>query len=220
MAKSMKKYYAVKKGRKPGIYHKWKGQNGAEVQVKRFSGADHKAFTSKSKAKKYLETEDKRKVSSHSGKIVIFTDGACIDNPGPGGYGIVLIDGKKKKELSGGFRYTTNNRMELIACLFGLKELERKSSVVIYSDSKYVVDGYSKGWAKKWKANNWMRDETEPAQNVDLWEQLLELCEKNDVQFQWVKGHSGNPENERCDELATEAASQDDLPADELYEGN
>lgn len=183
MAKSKKKYYAVKTGRRPGIYDKWFGQDGAEAQIKRFPNALFKKFASKSEAKKFLEIREKPKVS-HSGKIVIYTDGGCINNPGPGGYGVVLKKGNKRKELSGGFRLTTNNRMELMACIVGLKALKRKLSVVLYSDSKYVVDGISEGWAKQWKANKWMRNKYERAKNVDLWKQLLDLCEKHDVEFE------------------------------------
>ena len=144
----------------------------------------------------------------------MYTDGACIDNPGPGGYGVVLLYKGHRKELSGGFRQTTNNRMELMACIVGLQALKRKSSVVIHSDSKYVVNGMTRGWAKKWQANNWQRSEKVKAQNADLWSQLLDLCQKHEVEFVWVKGHVGNPENEHCDRLSTEAAHGNILPAD------
>ena len=113
---------------------------------------------------------------------------------------------------------TTNNRMELMACIVGLSALKRPSSVVLYSDSKYVVDGITQGWAKGWQSKGWMRTKTEPAKNPDLWEQLLELCGKHDVRFQWVKGHDGNEGNERCDELAFKAASSNKLKVDEYYE--
>jgi ribonuclease HI len=127
--------------------------------------------------------------------------------------------GKKKKEFSGGFRLTTNNRMELLACIAGLSQLKNPSRVTIYSDSKYVVYGIDKGWAKRWRANNWMRTKEEPAINPDLWGQLLDLCNKHEVKFIWVKGHAGNPENERCDRLATQAASRRNLSTDRVYEG-
>jgi ribonuclease HI len=217
MSNSKKRYYAVKNGRRPGIYDKWYGEDGAEAQIKGFSNAHFKKFTLKSEAKKFLEAKDSPNLSSHSTNVIIYTDGGCINNPGPGGYGVVLKNAKERKELSGGFRLTTNNRMELMACIVGLKALKRKLSVVIYSDSKYVVDGISKGWAKRWKSNGWMRNKYDRAENVDLWEQLLELCEKHKVQFRWVKGHAGNPENERCDQLAKQAALKRGLPPDVAY---
>ncbi|MBI5582725.1 MAG: ribonuclease HI [Deltaproteobacteria bacterium] len=154
------------------------------------------------------------KTASAAGRVIIFTDGACSHNPGPGGYGVVLLYKEHRKELSGGFRRTTNNRMELMACLVGLQALKRQSSVVVYSDSQYVVNGMTKGWARKWRANNWQRNEQAKAQNVDLWSQLLDLCELHKVEFVWVKGHAGNPENECCDRLSTQAARGKDLPTD------
>jgi ribonuclease HI len=140
-------------------------------------------------------------------KVIIYTDGGCLNNPGPGGYGAVLMSGKKRKELSGGFRLTTNNRMELTACIESLKTLKYPCPVTLYSDSRYVVNGIKKGWAKRWKRKNWMRNAIEPAENADLWEQLLDLCDTHDVEFVWVKGHAGNRENERCDQLATQASA-------------
>ena len=152
-------------------------------------------------------------------EIQLYADGACQGNPGPGGYGVVLLFGEHRKELSGGYRKTTNNRMELTAVIKGLEVLKEKCKVKLYSDSKYVVDALSNGWAAKWRANGWRRNKREHAINPDLWGRLLELCEAHEVTFHWVRGHSGNPENERCDQLATEAATQPDLPADEPYGG-
>ncbi len=151
-------------------------------------------------------------------KIVFYTDGGCFMNPGPGGYGIVCVKGKIRKEYSGGFRKTTNNRMELMACIVALKTVRAKYAITIYSDSKYVVDGISKGWAEKWQANDWKRAGQEIAENVDLWSELLKLCDKHTVNFKWVKGHAGNPENERCDKLAMAAMSKKGLPPDSNYE--
>ena len=151
-----------------------------------------------------------------AGKGVIFTDGACIGNPGPGGYGVVIHSGEKRTEHSKGYAKTTNNRMELLACIVGLEVMNRRNEVVIYSDSKYVVDGFSKGWAKKWQKNNWMRGK-KPAKNPDLWERLLALCDRRKVEFRWVKGHAGIEENEVCDRLSTEAARQNDLLDDEGF---
>jgi len=138
-------------------------------------------------------------------KVKIYTDGACSGNPGPGGYGIVMIFNGHKKELSGAYEDTTNNRMELIAAIKGLEALNRTCSVTLYSDSKYLVDAINKGWVTKWRKNNWMRTKTDHAKNVDLWKRLMELLEVHDVKFVWVKGHADNEFNNRCDELALEA---------------
>ena len=151
-------------------------------------------------------------------KVTIYTDGSCIGNPGPGGYAAVLLHGGHRKEISGGFQLTTNNRMELLAAIVCLQTLEGRCSVSLYSDSKYVVDAMSKGWAQRWKANGWKRNKTENALNPDLWEQLLSMCGYHDVEFRWVRGHAGNVENERCDELAVRAASETNLPNDNGYE--
>jgi ribonuclease HI len=141
----------------------------------------------------------------------------CSRNPGPGGYGVVMLEGGKRRELSGGFALTTNNRMELTACITGLEALKRSSSVIVYSDSSYVVNGIEKGWARRWKENDWMRNKNEIAENSDLWSRLLDLCEKHTVRFSWVRGHDGNPENERCDELAVEQTHRRGLPPDHGY---
>lgn len=153
-----------------------------------------------------------------SSMVEIYTDGACRGNPGPGGYGVVLIAGKTTRELSGGFRKTTNNRMELLACIEGLRSLTRPCTVVLTSDSKYVVNAMEQGWAKKWRSNGWKLSASRPAKNPDLWAQLLTLCEEHSVRFEWVKGHSEHPENERCDELAVAAAHGNELPADHAFE--
>ncbi len=150
-------------------------------------------------------------------QVKIYTDGACTGNPGPGGYGTVLLYGDHRKELSGGYRLTTNNRMELMAAIVGLSALKEKCHVLLYSDSKYVVDAMGQGWAVRWRTNGWKRNKKEKAVNPDLWEQLLTLCEKFHVEFRWVKGHSGDPENERCDQIAVAAAHQSNLPIDAGY---
>ncbi|ABO50966.1 RNase HI [Desulforamulus reducens MI-1] len=147
-------------------------------------------------------------------EITMYTDGACSGNPGPGGYGVVMLYKGHRKELSAGFRDTTNNRMELLATIVGLETLKEKCNVNLYTDSQYVVNAIEKGWAKKWRANGWMRNKKEPALNPDLWERLLKLCEFHNVKFNWVKGHAGHPENERCDQLAVAAAKQPNLPLD------
>ena len=151
-------------------------------------------------------------------RVMIYTDGGCIYNPGPGGYGVVLIYGRHRKEMSGGFRLTTNNRMELLAAITGLEALKRHCRVTIYSDSQYVVNAIEKGWAKRWRATDWWRNKEERAQNPDLWDRLLRLCESHDVTFVWVRGHAGNKENERCDELARAAATGAHLATDAIYE--
>ena len=135
-------------------------------------------------------------------KVEIFTDGACSGNPGPGGYGAILRVGEHVKEISGGEANTTNNRMELMGVISALSALKYPCDVVLTTDSNYVVDSVAKGWAKNWRANNWIKSDKIPALNADLWEKLLDLLEVHNVQFVWVKGHAGHPENERCDRLA------------------
>ena len=135
-------------------------------------------------------------------QVEIFTDGACSGNPGPGGYGVVLKYGDFRKELSGGDPETTNNRMELMAAIVGLEALKERCSVMLYSDSKYLVDAIKCGWAVKWRENGWMRNKRDAALNSDLWEKILNLLEKHKVELVWVKGHAGHPENERCDQMA------------------
>ena len=136
--------------------------------------------------------------------VTIYTDGACSGNPGPGGYGAILMYGSHKKELSGGDANTTNNRMELMGVITALKALNRPCQVDLYTDSQYVVNAIEKGWARKWQANGWMRNRKDKALNPDLWQMLLDLLEVHQVTFHWVKGHAENPYNNRCDELAVE----------------
>lgn len=150
--------------------------------------------------------------------VTLYTDGACSNNPGPGGYGVVLLYDSHRKELSRGYRRTTNNRMEILAAIAGLEALKEPCRVTLYSDSQYLVNAIEKGWAQRWQANGWMRNKKEKAVNPDLWERLLELCGSHKVQFEWLRGHAGHDENERCDELATTAAHGSDLEIDEGYE--
>ena len=140
--------------------------------------------------------------------VEIFTDGACSGNPGPGGWGAILRYKGNEKELSGGAADTTNNRMEITAVLQALTALKEPCNVTLYSDSQYVCNALKLGWAKKWKANNWMRNKKEPALNPDLLEKLLEQYDRHNVTVVWVKGHAGHPENERCDRLAVEQAKK------------
>ena len=153
-------------------------------------------------------------------QATIYTDGSCLNNPGPGGYGVVLLYGDHRRELAGGFRKTTNNRMELMAAILGLEALKKKCRVTLYSDSQYVVNGLERGWAKRWRANGWKRNKREKAINADLWERLLDLAENHEIEFKWIRGHAGIPENERCDELALEAAQSNDLRIDAGYQSN
>ena len=141
-------------------------------------------------------------------QVELYTDGACQGNPGPGGWGAILRYGAHEKELSGGERETTNNRMELSAVIEGLKLLKEPCAVTLYSDSQYVCNALEKGWAKKWKQNGWMRNKKEPALNPDLWDELLRLAGIHRLTVVWVKGHAGHPENERCDRLAVAAAER------------
>jgi len=158
-----------------------------------------------------LETSDGLK------HVVIYTDGACLGNPGPGGYGVVLLHGKDRKEFSRGFRLTTNNRMEMLACIVGLQTLQGPCAVTLYSDSQYVINSMTKGWALRWRKNKWKRN-GENVPNADLWEKMLDLCDKHKVRFNWVRGHAGNKENERCDQLARQAALGFDMAIDSVYE--
>ena len=146
--------------------------------------------------------------------ITMFTDGAAKGNPGPGGYGTILRFGDKEKELSDGFRMTTNNRMELLAVIVGLEAIKKPGwNVLVVSDSKYVVDSVTKGWLKGWVVKNF-----KGKKNRDLWERYLKASESHNVKFQWVKGHAGHPENERCDQLAVEAAERKNLKVDAAFE--
>jgi len=234
MTQGKKKYYAVAVGRKPGIYRQWAGENGAEDQVKGFINARFKSFSTPREAESWLtevragrdpgnktrppyRTPDPAngladalsagdKEELKQGNIIMFTDGSCLDNPGPGGYGVVVFDQETKRELSAGYRRTTNNRMELMACIAGLKSLASPRKVRLYSDSRYVVKGIGEGWAERWKKNGWLRSANKAAENADLWAQLLDLCRFHQVQCHWVKGHAGHPGNERCDVLANRGA--------------
>ena len=141
-------------------------------------------------------------------EVTIYTDGACSGNPGPGGWGAILEYRGVSKEISGGEANTTNNRMELTGVISALSALREPCRATIYTDSRYVVDGIEKGWAEKWRENGWMRNKKEKALNPELWEKLLELTEKHEVSFVWVKGHAENEKNNRCDELAVIKAKE------------
>ncbi len=152
-------------------------------------------------------------------EVAIYADGAASPNPGSGGYGVVLIRNGQREELSGGFSKTTNNRMEILGAIVGLRALKgEKSKVTIHSDSRYVVDMFNGGHADGWRRNGWRRNNgKDPALNPDLWNELLDLSARHEIRFVWVRGHAGSKENVRCDELAVEARQGENLPRDEGY---
>jgi ribonuclease HI len=226
-----KKFYAVAVGRSTGIFTDWAT---AEKQVKGFAAAKFKSFPTRAEAEAWLQSpvyakkEQSPRQENRSAAppqqcdpdaIIVYTDGGSINNPGPGGYGIVIERAGKRQEISGGFRHTTNNRMEMMAAIVGLRELQNcGKKVFLYSDSSYLVNGITKGWAKKWRTKGWRKGDGEPVLNIDLWKELLELLDGVDVLFNWVKGHAGNELNERCDRLAVSAARQAEMVADVVYE--
>lgn len=237
-----KNFYVVLKGHRQGIFTRWEGEDGAKAQVSGFPNALYRGFPSREHAEYYFKTggqlmpeslqqepapELAQKIPDYQaelarGQVVIFTDGACTGNPGPGGYGVVLLSGKHRLELSGGFRCTTNNRMELMACIIGLEALKGKSLVSLYSDSRYVVNSIRLGWADRWRKNDWFKASRksgirEKVENIDLWERLMNLLQYYQVTFYWVKGHALSLENERCDQMAVAAARGSDLPEDPGY---
>ena len=134
--------------------------------------------------------------------VTLYTDGACSGNPGPGGWGAILLYGAHRRELSGGERSTTNNRMELTAVIEGLRLLKEPCTVELWSDSRYVIDALDKGWARSWQKRGWVKSDKQPALNPDLWDRLLSLSQQHELHCHWVKGHAQNPKNNRCDELA------------------
>jgi ribonuclease HI len=141
-------------------------------------------------------------VDEGTGVVECWTDGACSGNPGPGGWAALLRTGGREKEVSGGERLTTNNRMEMLAVLGGLRALKRRCRVVVHTDSRYVMDAFTKGWLAKWQANGWRRADKEPVKNRELWEDLLAEVARHEVQWKWVRGHAGSVDNERVDALA------------------
>ncbi len=149
--------------------------------------------------------------------VTIHTDGACLGNPGPGGWAAVLRHNDVEKELSGGFSQTTNNRMEILAAIAGLEALKQPCRVELYTDSQYLRDAVEKRWLAAWQRNGWQTSAKKPVKNKDLWLRLLPLLQKHQVTFRWVRGHSGNPDNERCDQLARTAAQSPGLEADPGY---
>ncbi|NWH06142.1 ribonuclease HI [Desulfobacter latus] len=230
------KFYAVARGRKTGIFTSWPD---AERQVKGFAGARFKSFKTKQEALAFLadpadtastcstknlsDTPKKRKngrrqQAGHEypeNAVMVYTDGGAIGNPGPGGYGVVFETGET---FSGGFNLTTNNRMELLAVIVALEALEGETRpICLHSDSRYVVNGINKNWAKAWKRRGWKKSDGTPAMNPDLWQRLLNLLPGLNIRFIWVKGHAGDPLNEACDHLANSTARMSGLPDDTGY---
>lgn len=245
VSKKKKQYYVVVHGRRPGIYRRWYGQDGASEQIEGFPDAIYKGFYTRKEVHEWLSqfsTETLLELAPNlldlrdsspapqsadspddllkAGRVLVYTDGAAIDNPGPGGFGVVLRHGPRRKELAGGFRLTTNNRMELMACIQGLRALKFRCSVVLFCDSTYVVNGMTHGWAERWQAKGWQLSGGQRVKNSDLWEQLVYLCKQHEVEFKWVRGHAGNRENETCDRLAVAAARRSRLDIDMEYEAS
>ena len=244
--KKSKKIYLVVKGRQPGLYTEWFGPGGAAEQVKDFPDAVYKGFYTREAAVQWLQPArppDPRRPSPLPAPAARVRSSPSLcrgrraslpccapaqpcsspmaapsPTPVPAATASCCVYKDLRRELSGGFRLTTNNRMELLACIAGLSALESPADAVLFSDSSYVVDGITKGWAKRWQSRGWLRTKTEKAENIDLWERLLALCAARKVDFRWVRGHAGDPDNERCDRLATQAASRKNLPPDENFE--
>ncbi|NQV42824.1 MAG: ribonuclease HI [Candidatus Marinimicrobia bacterium] len=238
-----KKVYAVFQGHNPGLYSSW---DEASQQVEGFKGAKYKSFPREIEAIEWLrecvlhgneavapELIDLIKnhmdhnadgpessLSDPNGAIIIHTDGGASPNPGVGGYGVVLQKGQRRKELSGGYKLTTNNRMEMMAVIVALQTLKEASKVVLHTDSKYIVDSVTKRWVYGWKKRGWKKSDGKRPENVDLWEVLIALLEKHRVDFRWVKGHAGNTENERCDALVAEARMSKNLLIDTGYKSS
>ncbi len=217
-----KKYYAVRKGKQTGIFDQWFGPKGAQIQVTGFPGAEFKSFPTRAEAEQFLlgiAKEDTAEEPLEGEHTTVFTDGGAVGNPGPGGYGVVLLfpDGRRQ-ELCGGFKLTTNNRMELMGCIAALEALPGETSIVLHSDSRYLVDAVNKGWVFAWQKRGWKKANGEPALNIDLWKRLLKLLDESNVVLKWVKGHAGNVWNERCDQLVHEAIRKGDLQVDAGYD--
>ncbi|MBI5651055.1 MAG: ribonuclease HI [Chloroflexi bacterium] len=176
-----------------------------------------KGFEERDAISRFARNDDEGR-NDDADRVIIYTDGSSVGNPGAGGYAAVMLYGGHRKEARGGFRLTTNNRMEMMAALVGLGLLKRHCAVTIYTDSKYLRDAMMNGWVKRWMKNGWRTRADTPVANMDLWLQLWDHAQKHNVKFEWVRGHAGNAENERCDQLATQMAARDDLPPDAGYE--
>ena len=152
-------------------------------------------------------------------EVTIHTDGACRGNPGPGGYGAVLVHGRHRLELAAGYQRTTNNRMELLAAIAAMEKLKNPCRITLWSDSRYLIDAMTKGWLRGWKSRGWRTASREPVKNIDLWQRLETAVSPHEVTWKWLRGHAGHPENERCDQLAVAAATSPGLLDDAGFEG-
>lgn len=247
MSNRKKSIYIVLRSRQPGIYTQWDGPEGARIQVDGFSGAIYKGFYTSEEAinwlkphlnqslpaplQKWLAEQEKAlnnaeapslesRIENHllKGGTVIFTDGSALGNPGPGGYAAVIYQkDRARREISGGFRFTTNNRMELYACIAALESLTPPEQVILITDSEYVSRATTEGWLQRWANNGWKRHDRKAVENQDLWQRLYHLCQMLSVEFLWIKGHNATIENERCDRLANSVAQQPNLPEDLGY---
>lgn len=227
-----KKWYGVAVGKKPGIYETWFGKGGAHEQIEGFKGARYKGFASYEEAEAFVDGSFKVSPKKASGlppesvpdenTIIVYTDGGAINNPGPGGYGAVIIYGEDKiEELSGGKRHTTNNRMEMLAAIKALEFLNGESKkIILHTDSSYVVNAINKGWLSSWKKRGWKKADGKDVLNQDLWVRMSQTLEKINVEFVWVKGHAGLKYNERCDELANSNARMGSSEIDHWFEEN
>ena len=217
-----KKYYAVRRGHRSGIYTEWFGPQGAQLQIKGFPGAEYRGFATRQEAEAFLSASIQPSPDpdlTSETHIVVYTDGGALGNPGPGGYGVVIIPPEgDPQELSGGYRRTTNNRMELMACIVALEHLDGALPILLHSDSRYLVDALNKRWVYGWEKRGWHKADGSPAKNPDLWQRLLHRLRMLQVTFRWVKGHAGHTWNERCDQLAGEAMAGSKLPVDRYYE--
>lgn len=230
-----KRFYAVRAGRAPGIYHTW---DDCKKQVDGFPGAQYKGFATEAEARSFINTSvgfgkvpaesveksanrRSKKTSfpmeqlslapeNNEGYVVIYTDGSCLKNPGgPGGYAAVIRHNETVTELVGSEEATTNNRMEMRAAIEGLRFFAEPTAVALHTDSQYLRKGFAEGWVAKWKRNGWITQAGTPVLNQELWQELDRLNTFHQVAWRWVKGHDGNPMNERCDELAVSAATQE-----------
>lgn len=217
-----KKFYGVARGRRTGVFTNWPY---TARLVQGYPGARYRGFETREAAEAFVRGDGAFETGplasappDTADRLVVYTDGGARGNPGPGGYGAVIVRPEGNEEIAGGYRLTTNNRMELTACIAALERLRSPARVALHSDSAYVVNAINKGWAKSWQARGWKKADGKPAMNPDLWQRLMDLIAIHDVHFIKVKGHVGIELNERCDRLANRAMDRSDLPADTNYE--
>lgn len=247
MSSRKKSIYIILKGYKPGVYQQWEGPEGAKIQVEGFANAVFKGFYTAEEAYNWLKAQAKEPlpaslqrwlaeqehgaanqpskslnslIENHlsTGGIVIFTDGSSLGNPGPGGYAAIILSKQNRREICGGFRFTTNNRMELYACIAALESIQPPQEVFLITDSAYVYRANTEGWLQRWAKNGWKRHDGKTIENLDLWQRLYHLCQIFTVEFYWIKGHNATVENERCDHLAVTSAQAPHLPEDQGYQ--